>query len=114
MYILDSFPNMTRTKAYKNLVEADFANDQGTYTIDEFKQKIYCIIGKAALKGQQDKIDTAIELEAKRQDSEAFLYILDNFLDKSSNAYKKITDIISKKNLSTNRPPKKDGDNRGS
>lgn len=114
MYILDSFPNMTRTKAYKNLVEADFANDQGTYTIDEFKQKIYSIIGKAALKGQQDKIDTAIELEAKRQDSEAFLYILDNFLDKSSNAYKKITDIISKKNLSTKRPPKKDGVNRGS
>lgn len=114
MYILDSFPNMTRTKAYKNLVEADFANDLGTYTIDEFKQKIYSIIGKAALKGQQDKIDTAIELEAKRQDSEAFLYILDNFLDKSSNAYKKIKDIISKKNLSTNRPPKKDGVNRGS
>lgn len=114
MYILDSFPNMTRTKAYKNLVEADFANDQGTYTIEEFKQKIYSIIGKSALKGQQDKIDTAIELEAKRQDSEAFLFILDNFLDKSSNAYKKIADIVSKKILNTNQSTKNDAVNHES
>ena len=109
MYILDSFPNMTRTKAYKNLMEANFANDQSTYSIEEFKKKIYDIVGKAALKGQQDKIDTAIELEAKRQDSEAFLYILDNFLDKSSNAYKKIAALImttgvSASKLSTQTP----------
>ena len=103
MYILDSFPNMTRTKAYKNLMEADFANDQGTYSIEEFKRRIYDIIGKAALKGQQDKIDTAIELEAKRQDSEAFLYILDNFIDKSSNAYKRIAAFIKTIGVSTSR-----------
>ena len=103
MYILDSFPNMTRTKAYKNLMEADFANDQGTYSIEEFKRRIYDIIGKTALKGQQNKIDTAIELEAKRQDSEAFLYILDNFIDKSSNAYKRIAALIKTIGVSTSR-----------
>lgn len=103
MYILDSFPNMTRTKAYKNLMEADFANDQGTYSMEEFKRRIYDIIGKAALKGQQDKIDTAIELEAKRQDPEAFLYILDNFIDKSSNAYKRIAAFIKTIGVSTSR-----------
>lgn len=103
MYILASFPNLTRTKAYKNLMEADFENDQGTYSIEEFKRRIYDIIGKAALKGQQDKIDTAIELEAKRQDSEAFLYILDNFIDKSSNAYKRIAAFIKTVGVSTSR-----------
>ncbi len=103
MYILDSFPNITRTKAYKNLMEADFANDQGTYSIEEFKKRIYDIIGKAALKGQQDKIDTAIELEAKRQDSEAFLYILDNFIDKSSNVYKRIAAVIKTIGVSTSK-----------
>lgn len=97
MYIFDSFPNMTRTKAYKNLMKADFANDQDSYSPEEFKKKIYDIVGKAALKGQQDKIDKAIELESKRQDPEAFLYILDNFLDKSNNAYKKIAEIVGGK-----------------
>lgn len=99
MYILDSFPNMTRTKAYKNLMKADFANDQDSYSPEGFKKKIYDIVGKAALKGQQDKIDKAIELESKRQDSEAFLYILDNFLDKSNNAYKKIAEFVGEKLL---------------
>ena len=58
------------------------------------KKKIYDIVGKTALKGQQDKIDKAIELEAKRLDSEAFLFVLDNFLDKSQNSYKKIAEIV--------------------
>lgn len=103
MNILSSFPNMTRTNAYKKLMKADFANDQGTYSIEGFIDKIYGIIGKAALKGQQDKIDTAIELEAKRQDSEAFLYILANFLDKSSNAYKKIAALIKTTGVSISK-----------
>lgn len=103
MYILDSFPNMTRTKAYKNLVEADFANDKVSYSREEFKKRIYDIIGKAALKSQQDKIDKAIELEAKRQDPEAFLYILDNFLDKSSRAYRKIANLIKPVGISTSK-----------
>lgn len=94
MYILDSLPNITRTKAYKLLKDADFENDQTTYSPEEFRKKIYSIIGSKALKNQKENIDTAIELEAKRQDPDAFLSILDNFMDKSSSAYKKITMII--------------------
>ena len=94
MYILDSLPNITRTKAYKLLKDADFENDQKTYSPEEFRKKIYSIIGSKALKTQKINIDTAIELEAKRQDPDAFLSILDNFMDKSSAAYKKIAKII--------------------
>lgn len=94
MYIFDSFPKITRTKAYSRLKDADFENDMNTYSPEEFKKKIYSIIGSKALKGQQHNVDTAIELEAKRQDPDAFLKILDNFMDKSSSAYKKIASII--------------------
>lgn len=97
MDILDSFPNIKSTRAYKNLDQANFAEDTGFYTPEEFKEKIYQIIGPKALKKQRDKIDHAIELEAKRQDPKAFLYILDNFLDKSNNSYKKIAEIVGKK-----------------
>lgn len=103
MYILDSFPHMTRTNAYKNLMKADFANDKGAYSIEEFKKRIYDIIGKDALKSQQDKIDKAIELEAKRQDPEAFLYILDNFIDKSSPAYRNIVKLIEPTGISVSK-----------
>lgn len=96
IYILDSLPNITRTKAYKLLKDADFENDQTTYSPEEFRKKIYSIIGSKALKAQKENIDTAIELEAKRQDPDAFLSILDNFMDKSSSAYKKIAMIIKR------------------
>jgi hypothetical protein len=96
IYILDSLPNITRTKAYKLLKDADFENDQTTYSPEEFRKKIYSIIGSKALKAQKVNIDTAIELEAKRQDPDAFLSILDNFMDKSSSAYKKIAMIIKR------------------
>ncbi len=95
MFILDSLDkNITRTKAYISLKEAGFENDTTLYTPTEFRNKIYSIIGPKALKGQKQKIDIAIELEAKRQDPEAFLYILDNFLDKTSSAYKKIALVL--------------------
>jgi hypothetical protein len=94
MFILDSLPNITRTKAYKLLKDVDFENDQTIYSPEEFRKKIYSIIGSKALKAQKENIDTAIELEAKRQDPDAFLKILDNFMDKSSSAYKKISMII--------------------
>ena len=96
MYILDSFPNMTRTNAYKKLKDTDFENDNSIYDPNSFRKKIYSIIGHQALKGQKERIDTAIELEAKRQDPEAFLYILDNFLNRDSNAYKKIAKLVSR------------------
>ena len=104
MYILDSFPNIKQTKAYKNLDQANFAGDTGVYTPKEFKEKIYQTIGQKNLKkDQKDKIDIAIKLEAKRQDPEAFLYILDNYLDKSSNAYKKISALIKAIGISTSK-----------
>ena len=73
MYILENIPNFTRTKAYKNLLQANFAGDIGDYTPEEFKEKIYQTIGQKDLKAQKDKIDIAIKLEAKRQDPEGFL-----------------------------------------
>lgn len=101
MYILDSLPNIKRTNAYKNLVQANFAEDTGVYTLEEFKEKVYRTIGKRDLDTTGDRIDKAIELEAKRQDPEAFLYILDNYLDKQSNAYKRIAELIKTKGTST-------------
>lgn len=57
MYILENIPNFTRTKAYKNLLQANFAGDIGDYTPEEFKEKIYQTIGQKDLKAQKDKID---------------------------------------------------------
>ena len=98
MYILDSFPNMIRTKAYKNLKDSGFEYDTQKYDPNSFKQRIYYIIGTNALKSQKDKIDKAIELEAKRQDPDAFLFILDNFLRPTDPAYKKIAKLIKPQN----------------
>ncbi len=95
MYIFDSFPHIKSTKAYKALVEADFENDEASYNPIEFKQKIYQIIGKEALKKQKQKIDKAIELEAKRHDPKAFLMILDNFLSPKESAYKRIASLLN-------------------
>lgn len=94
MYILDSFPHITKTNAYKALVAVDFAGDEGSYTPDQFRDKIYRIVGKDGLKTRKN-IDKAIELEGKRQDPEAFLSILDNFLKPTDAAYKKIKKLIS-------------------
>lgn len=95
MYIFDSFSRITTTKAYKALVAANFAEDEGTYTPEQFRNKIYSIVGKEGMKTQKENIDKAIELEGKRQDPEAFLNILDNFLKPSDAAYKKIAKLIS-------------------
>ena len=96
MNILDSFPNIKKTKAFKALESIDFEHDTGKYTPNEFRSKIYRTIGSEALRTQKDKIDLAIELEAKRQDPKAFLFILDNFLKPSDPAYKRIAKLIKK------------------
>jgi hypothetical protein len=103
MFILDSIPNFTRTKAYKNLQAAKFQDDLTKYSPEEFKEKIYKIIGKKDLKAQKEKIDFAIELEAERQNPQAFLYILDNFLDKNSSQYKKIASLVTRKQSKVNQ-----------
>lgn len=94
MYILDSFPRIKNTNAYKKLIKADFENDNGKYDSNSFRQRIYSIIGEKDLKSQQDKIDRAIELESLRDDPDAFLKILDNFLSPSDPAYKKIKVLL--------------------
>ena len=95
MYIFDSFSRITTTKAYKALAAANFAEDEGTYTPEQFRNKIYSIVGKEGLKTQKENVDKAIELEGKRQDPEAFMNILDNFLKPTDAAYKKIAKLIS-------------------
>ena len=95
MYIFDSFPRITSTKAYKSLVAFNFAEDKGSYTPEQFRSKIYSIVGKEGLKTQKNNIDKAIELEGKRHDPEAFLKILDNLLRPTDAAYKKIVKLIS-------------------
>lgn len=112
MDILGSFPNITRTKAHKNLIKANFAGDEGSYTPEQFRSKIYSIVGKEGLKTQKDNIDKAIELEGKRQDPEAFLNILDNFLKPTDAAYKKIEKQISGiKSFYTTSHPQSQGNN---
>ena len=112
MYIFSSFSRITTTKAYKALDTVNFAGDEGSYTPEQFRSKIYSIVGKEGLKTQKENIDKAIELESKRQDPEAFLSILDNFLKPTDAAYKKIEKLISSiKSLNTTSYPQPQGNN---
>ena len=95
MYILSSFSRITTTKAYKALASVNFEVDEGSYTPEQFRRKIYSIVGKEGLKTQKENIDKAIELDGKKQDPEAFLSILDSFLKPTDAAYKKIVQLIS-------------------
>ena len=95
MYILSSFSRITTTKAYKALASVNFEVDEGSYTPEQFRRKIYSIVGKEGLKTQKENIDKAIELDGKKQDPEAFLSILDSFLKPTDAAYKKIVKLIS-------------------
>ena len=110
MYIFSSFSRITTTKAYKALDAVNFAGEEGSYTPEQFRSKIYSIVGKEGLKTQKENIDKAIELESKRQDPEAFLSILDNFLKPTDAAYKKIEKLISSiKSLNTTSHPQPQG-----
>lgn len=110
MYIFSSFSRITTTKAYKALDAVNFAGDEGSYTPEQFRSKIYSIVGKEGLKTQKENIDKAIELEGKRQDPEAFLSILDNFLKPTDAAYKKIEKLISSiKSFNTTLHPQPQG-----
>lgn len=110
MCIFGSFSRITITKAYKALDAVNFAEDEGSYTPEQFRSKIYSIVGKEGLKTQKENIDKAIELEGKRQDPEAFLSILDNFLKPTDAAYKKIEKLISSiKSFNTTSHPQPQG-----
>ena len=99
MFIADDILGK-RSNAYKALKEANFENDSNLYHPTEFRNKIMAIVGPKLPKGKGGqetiaKIDRIIELEAKRQDPKAFLYILNNFLKPSDAAYKKIVKLLS-------------------
>ena len=99
MFIADDILGK-RSNAYKALKEANFENDSNLYHPTEFRSKIMAIVGPKLPKGKGGqetiaKIDRIIELEAKRQDPKAFLYILNNFLKPSDAAYKKIEKLLS-------------------
>ncbi|MCQ2198108.1 MAG: hypothetical protein MJZ19_00090 [Paludibacteraceae bacterium] len=97
MDIFSLMPRITTTKAYKSLVAAKFVEDEGTYTQEQFRSKIYSIVGKDVSKTKtlEENIDRAIELEGKRQNREEFLISLDNFWKPTDTAYKKIEKLIS-------------------
>ena len=99
MYIADDILGK-RSNAYKALKEANFENDSSLYNPTEFRNKIMAIVGPKLPKGKGGqetiaKIDRIIELEAKKQDPKAFLYILNDFLKPSDAAYKKIEKLLS-------------------
>ena len=100
MYIADNILGK-RANAYKALKNAKFENDESSYTEEQFREKIFSIIkptlprSAASRKEIFDKIHKIIELEAKRQDYDAFIYILDNYMKRTDAAYKKIVKLVS-------------------
>ena len=100
MYIADNILGK-RSNAYKALKESDFEHDTNNYTPDDFHKQIMRIVSPKLPKDKKsrqdvlDKIEQIIELEAKRQDPKAFLYILDDLLKPSDSAYKKIVKLIN-------------------
>ena len=99
MFIADDILGK-RSNAYKALKEANFENDSNLYHPTEFRSKIMAIVGPKLPKGKGGqetiaKLDRIIELEAKRQDPKAFLYILNSFLKPSDATYKKIEKLLS-------------------
>lgn len=100
MYIADDILGK-RSNAYKALKESDFEHDTNNYTPEDFHKQIMRIVSPKLpqdRKSRQDvlsKIEQIIELEAKRQDPEAFLYILNDLLKPSDAAYKKIVKLIN-------------------
>lgn len=101
MFIADNVLG-TRTAAYKALKEAGFENDTNRYTPEEFRKRVMEIVAPKLPKNKKDKqtvlgkVEYIIELESKRQDEKAFLYILDNLLKPTDAAYKKIAKLVSK------------------
>lgn len=106
MYIADNVIGKS-TNVYKALKNAHFEDDEHNYTPESFREKVYSIIetslpkSKSQRKETLDKINLIIQLEAKRQDATAFLYILDNLLKPSDAAYKKIVKLLNNSNKAT-------------
>jgi hypothetical protein len=100
MYIADNILG-TKTNAYRALKSANFENDSTQYSPESFRKKIFSIVESSLPTSKKtrnetiSKIDKIIELEAKRQDYNAFIFILDNFMNSSDPAYKKIVRLVT-------------------
>lgn len=100
MYIADNVLG-ARTNAYRALKNSGFEDDTNSYTPETFREKVYSIIepslptAKAERKKTIDKINQILSLEAKRQDKDAFMMILDNFIKPTDPAYKKIAQLVT-------------------
>lgn len=100
MYIADNVIGKS-TNVYKALKNAHFEDDKNNYTPESFREKVYSIIesslpkAKSQRKETVNKINLIIQLEAKRQDATAFLYILDNLLKPTDAAYKRILELLN-------------------
>lgn len=100
MFIADNVLG-TRTNAYRALKNSGFEDDTNSYTPETFREKVYSIIkpslptAKSERKKTIDKINQILSLEAKRQDKEAFMMILDNFIKPTDPAYKKIAQMVT-------------------
>ena len=106
MYIADNVIGKS-TNVYKALKNAHFEDDEHNYTPESFREKVYSIIDSSLPKSRPqrketlDRINLIIQLEAKRQDATAFLYILDNLLKPSDAAYKRIVKLLNNSNKTT-------------
>lgn len=106
MYIADNVIGKS-TNVYKALKNAHFEDDEHDYTPESFRDKVYSIIDSSLPKSKPqrketlDRINLIIQLEAKRQDETAFLYILDNLLKPSDAAYKRIVKLLNNSNKTT-------------
>lgn len=100
MFIADNVLG-TRTNAYRALKNSGFEDDTNPYTPETFREKVYSIIepslptAKVERKKTIDKINQILSLEAKRQDKEAFMMILDSFIKPTEPAYKKIAQMVT-------------------
>lgn len=106
MYIADNVIGKS-TNVYKALKKAHFEDDEHYYTPESFREKVYSIIESSLPKAKSQrnetiaKINLIIQLEAKRQDATAFLYILDNLLKPTDAAYKRIVELLNNPEIST-------------
>lgn len=113
LYISDNVLGK-RTNVYKALkTYCESHKQEGEkYSPKEFEETVFeiCRSALTSLRGKKkeqmiEKIHKCINLEARINDPEAFLYILDNFLDRNSKEYKAIKKLVEPKDKRENREP---------
>ena len=104
MYIIDNVwgKGWKNTNMYRALKKSGFENETREYSPEEFRAEIFSIVKLNELRGTGNKkdeykkrIEKAIKLEAKRNDPEAFMNILDSFLKPTNKAYQAIAKMLN-------------------